>query len=298
MEDSIARKRYARRTSRAGVRRKQRCVEKKNMSVILLRQGGICVVLLLIALLAKYVDIPATRFVTSKVKHVLSQNVELGELLSNVKNSIGGLAKEIEAADDDFKSNDNSALSTAQTSSKAKILGAYESLMATENADEEDLASEEANISEDAVETSVLAASTDDGKMYTIGMIPPVNGVLSSLYGENGNEITGASKPHQGIDISVTGLGVVKAALDGKVNDTGVSPAYGKYIRILHADGLQTVYANCSDIFVKKGDIVKQADEIAWIGDEDLSVGAHLHFEVWRDEEVNDPLEYIDVPSE
>jgi murein DD-endopeptidase MepM/ murein hydrolase activator NlpD len=299
MEGSIARRRYARRTSRTGVRRRQYNQEKKNLASVILRQGGICIVLLLIVLLAKYVDIPATRFITRNVKHVLNQNIELSEWLSRAGKSIGGFSKSIktvnggETVNGDLESNEGT-LSTTQTSSPAQTL----TTALTSDEDESlniENTDDDAFTSEDAVETSVLAASTEDSKRHEIGMIPPVNGFVSSLFGEITNKFIGVSKPHNGIDISVTGLETIKAALDGKVNETGVSPAYGKYIRILHADGMQTVYANCSDIMVGKGDIVKQSEEIAWIGDENLSVGAHLHFEVWKDGKAIDPLDYIDV---
>lgn len=293
MEGSIARRRYARHTSRTGVRRKYSANERKSLGQIILRQGGICAVLLLFILLAKFVDIPAARFVTNQVKHVLSQNIELGELISKAEKSIGGLGASLDAESGDNEL-EQGALSTAQTSNQTQTSSNGLTYHEDEILDAENM-DDDAPASDDAVETTVLSASTVDAKKHDIGMISPVSGVLSSLYGEITNEITGVSKPHNGIDISVTGLESVKASLDGKVNETGVSPAYGKYIRILHADGLQTVYANCSDIMVEKGDIVKQSEEIAWIGDDYLSVGAHLHFEVWKDGKPVDPLEYIDA---
>jgi len=293
MEGSVARRRYARRPYRAGGRKRQYGQEKKSLGEIILRQGIICAVLLLIALLARFVDIPATRFIAGQVKHVLSRNIELGELIKSVEKTIGGLGKKL-LAENENQEPEEGISSTAQTSSQAQTLsGTLAS--GDDGAKTVEEADDYGSISDDTVETSVLGASTAEGKKHESGMIPPVEGVISSLFGENTNEITGISKPHNGIDISVTGLGAVKAVLDGKVSETGVSPNYGKYVRILHADGLQTVYANCSDIMVDKGDIVKQSDEIAWIGDENLSVGTHLHFEVWKDGKAVDPLEYIDV---
>ena len=146
-------------------------------------------------------------------------------------------------------------------------------------------------------ETSVLAASSENLILNPSNMIAPVDGTLSSVYGEKTETIAGTGKVHNGIDIKVEKGSNIKAALDGKVTEVGSLPAYGSYIRIKHEGGLQTVYANCSNLIVQKGDIVKQGDTIAKIGNAGASVGIHLHFEVWKDGNTADPLEYISVPA-
>lgn len=148
-------------------------------------------------------------------------------------------------------------------------------------------------------ETGILAASSDENLLlHPSGMLVPVDGILSSVYGEKTVTITGSGKLHNGIDIKVKKESSVKAALGGKVTEVGSSPTYGNYIRIKHVDGLQTVYANCSSFIAKKGDIVEQGDVIANIGNTGAAVGFHLHFEVWKDGNAEDPLEYISVPAE
>ncbi len=145
-------------------------------------------------------------------------------------------------------------------------------------------------------ESSVLAASSGNFQPAEDGMLTPVEGTVGSLFGDRSDEITGIVKIHKGIDISVKKSENVLAVLDGKISETGSSPDYGSYIRIKHADGLQTVYANCSGLLVQKDDVVKRGEVIAKIGGAGNSAGIHLHFEVWKDGAAVDPLEYISVP--
>jgi murein DD-endopeptidase MepM/ murein hydrolase activator NlpD len=147
-------------------------------------------------------------------------------------------------------------------------------------------------------ETSVLSATSGIEQQNPFDMMLPVEGTLISQFGEKSSDAAGSDKTHKGIDIAV-GRGVpIKTVLDGKVSDTGSSPVYGSYIRIMHENGLQTIYANCSSIIAKKNDIVKKGDVIAEIGGTGTaSVGIHLHFEVWKDSLAVDPLEYISVPA-
>ena len=58
------------------------------------------------------------------------------------------------------------------------------------------------------------------------------------------------------------------------------SGAYGNLVTINHGGGLQTRYAHISKILVKKGDIVKKEDLIAYVGNTGRSTGPHLHYEI------------------
>jgi murein DD-endopeptidase MepM/ murein hydrolase activator NlpD len=151
------------------------------------------------------------------------------------------------------------------------------------------------HVGESMPESSVLAATSEGEGHSASGMTLPVEGTVSSNFSDK----TGSTgeKAHKGIDIAVSGKCIVRAALDGKVTETGASPAYGSYIRIKHSDGLQTVYANCSSLGVSKNTIVKKGDTIASIGGTGPAVGIHLHFEVWRDGLAVNPLEYLKLPG-
>ena len=68
---------------------------------------------------------------------------------------------------------------------------------------------------------------------------------------------------------------------------------YGYYVIIDHENGYQTAYAHCNSIDVAVGDRVTKGEEIAKMGSTGRSTGVHLHFEVKKDGEFVNPLEYV-----
>ncbi len=100
-----------------------------------------------------------------------------------------------------------------------------------------------------------------------------------------------AGRPnHLGLDIAQPGSAMGKpifAARDGKVIASGPAEGFGNWIVLEHdVDGkkVSTVYGHMrsNDLLVKVGDTVKAGQQIARIGNEGESSGAHLHFEIWN----------------
>lgn len=52
----------------------------------------------------------------------------------------------------------------------------------------------------------------------------------------------------------------------------------GKYVVIIHDNGIKTVYCHLSKLFVRKGDVVTKGEKIGLSGNTGFSTGAHLHF--------------------
>lgn len=52
---------------------------------------------------------------------------------------------------------------------------------------------------------------------------------------------------------------------------------------------VSTVYAHCSNIYVKEGENVKQGQQIAEVGATGNVTGPHLHFEIRRNNNYVDP---------
>ena len=67
----------------------------------------------------------------------------------------------------------------------------------------------------------------------------------------------------------------------------------GKYVKILHSDGTETLYCHCSELIAEKGDEVKKGDIIALVGQTGLATGPHLHFEYHKDGRASDPEEIL-----
>ncbi len=94
----------------------------------------------------------------------------------------------------------------------------------------------------------------------------------------------GSPGGHNGMDFrtrQVSGSWTVPvyAALDGSVVEATENNLNGKFIRINHANGFQTVYLHLSEMKVKQGDIVQTGKQIAISGNTGAASEApHVHF--------------------
>jgi murein DD-endopeptidase MepM/ murein hydrolase activator NlpD len=110
----------------------------------------------------------------------------------------------------------------------------------------------------------------------------PVEGRLSSKFGKRGRKF------HKGIDLAVNVGTPIVAIAAGEVVFSGKRRGYGGTVVIDHGNYL-SLYAHCSKMMARVGDVVKQGDFIAKSGRTGNARGAHLHFEI-RDAE-NRPVD-------
>lgn len=110
-------------------------------------------------------------------------------------------------------------------------------------------------------------------------------------FGNYTNSETGATHNNPGIDISLNSGSSVKASANGVVSLIHWLPGYGSLIIINHGNGYRTVYANLSELYVRKGESVEQG---AVIGRSGESVdGEYLHFELWNGNHRLNPASYL-----
>jgi murein DD-endopeptidase MepM/ murein hydrolase activator NlpD len=64
------------------------------------------------------------------------------------------------------------------------------------------------------------------------------------------------------------------------VDEVGWNSGYGKYAKILHPNGVETLYGHFSDIVASTDSKIEQGDLIGYMGTTGHSTGCHLHFEV------------------
>jgi len=72
----------------------------------------------------------------------------------------------------------------------------------------------------------------------------------------------------------------------------GWSKGWGKSVKIDHGDGLVTLYAHLSRIYVKRGNEVKMGSTIGGVGNTGRSTSTHLHYTVYKDKKPVDPLSF------
>ncbi|WP_426051049.1 peptidoglycan DD-metalloendopeptidase family protein [Brevundimonas sp. SL161] len=107
---------------------------------------------------------------------------------------------------------------------------------------------------------------------------------VSSSFGFRVHPISGYRKMHQGIDFAAgTGTPVV-APSDGVVVEARRWGGYGNWLRIRHANGLESGYGHLSryGAGIRAGQRVSQGQVVAYVGSTGASTGPHLHYEIWR----------------
>jgi len=112
----------------------------------------------------------------------------------------------------------------------------------------------------------------------------PIKGKVTQEY--KGDE-------HHGIDVSGKVGDKIKTARPGKVKSIGNDDIYGIFVIIDHGNGWESLYAHCSKIVVKEGDMILGGDKIAEVGNTGKSSGSHLHFEIRVDGKTVNPTEYL-----
>ena len=121
----------------------------------------------------------------------------------------------------------------------------------------------------------------------------PTSKNISSGFGMRKDPFTGENQFHYGIDIAAQEGSVVRATMSGKVLVSDEQKGYGKTVMLDHGHGFVTVYAHNQDNSVKAGDWVERGAPIARVGSSGRSTGPHLHFEVRKDGNRLDPLEFL-----
>ena len=128
---------------------------------------------------------------------------------------------------------------------------------------------------------------------YKPKFVKPTSGRLTSGFGFRIHPILKKRRMHKGIDIVARYGSNVKAATGGIITYSGQMGSYGNLVVIDHQNGFETRYAHNSRLKVKKGEIVRQGQTIALVGNTGRSNGTHLHFEIWKNGEAIDPAHYI-----
>ena len=118
----------------------------------------------------------------------------------------------------------------------------------------------------------------------------PAAGRISSRYGHRKHPVTGKWHLHTGIDFACGAGGRIVAARGGVVIRAEWLGGYGNLIVIQHENGYTTRYGHLSRFKVKRGQRVRQGQEIGRAGSTGVSTGPHLHFEVRRNGKSINPL--------
>lgn len=122
--------------------------------------------------------------------------------------------------------------------------------------------------------------------------ISPLKGIVSSGFGARQSKYQNVTGYHTGIDIAADSGTTIMASMEGIVELISSEGDYGKHVKI-RCNNVYTLYAHCSKIFVKEGQIVARGQKIASVGNTGNSTGPHLHFEIRVEDRFVDPARII-----
>ena len=145
------------------------------------------------------------------------------------------------------------------------------------------------------IKLMILREQARRGLVFKGGKLlwPTTSTYITSYFGYRWHPIRGRYLFHSGIDIGNYYGEPIYAAADGVVIYAGWLDGYGKAVIIDHGSGVSTLYAHCSKLLVKKGDVVTAGQIIARVGSTGISTGPHLHFEVRIGGRPVNPLKYL-----
>lgn len=234
-----------------------------------------------------------TKSLAEKKEKIKEENQSLYEKQAELRQTKSQL--------DTAKKNLESQYASAQ-SYKDKLdknSSAYKNLIAKQQREEEAAeAAIEAYIAEHASRSDGNGSGVvDKSTKFSFPLKYPGVHVTSTFGKRN---LWGKWEGHGGTDFSAGGIygASIYASRGGTViyTDPYCTTTYGKYVIIDHGDGYTTIYAHMSKILVSKGQTVSRGQVIGKVGSTGRSSGAHLHFEIRKDGERQNPMNYVSIP--
>jgi murein DD-endopeptidase MepM/ murein hydrolase activator NlpD len=114
-----------------------------------------------------------------------------------------------------------------------------------------------------------------------------------SGFGIRNDPFTGGLAMHEGLDFTAMSGTTVVAAAKGTVTRSGWDFGYGNVVEVQHAEGFATRYAHLSKRRVNEGTSVTTGTRIGDVGSTGRSTGPHLHYEVFRNNRVLNPMQVL-----
>jgi murein DD-endopeptidase MepM/ murein hydrolase activator NlpD len=146
-----------------------------------------------------------------------------------------------------------------------------------------------------SLDTLLVLAENKSDMLAAIPAIRPIKNMynVTSGFGMRIHPSLKIYRKHTGVDITAPRGTPVYATADGVVSREQGPTGYGTHILITHGFSYQTLYAHLSKRVVKPGQKVKRGELIGYVGSTGLSLGPHLHYEVWKNGAPVNPVQYF-----
>lgn len=229
-----------------------------------------------------------------KANEILSYDMNFSQMYLDLKGRV-------ENGINQLKKDDN-------TKSDGAIGGAEENIIKDENSNQSEVhgaSSDNSNVnqngdlqqsSDGSVNVQSLSQEEQDiaNIKLTSTFIKPIQGTITSRFGQREPTTSTVPKNHTGVDIGANTGTKILSATGGEVVLASEEGDYGKHLKIQVGD-VSIIYAHCNNLYVKQGDYVTQGQEIAEVGSTGNSTGPHLHFEIRFSERTVDPEKILEL---
>ncbi len=132
------------------------------------------------------------------------------------------------------------------------------------------------------------ASSADIGASMLFPLPRSSRYVITCVFGE-----VDGSHVHKGIDYAAPKGTSIYASGTGRVVRANKRSDYGWNVVIDHGNGIKTLYAHASKLYVSAGETVTRGQVIAEVGSTGWSTGNHLHFEIMVNGQYVNPAKYV-----
>jgi murein DD-endopeptidase MepM/ murein hydrolase activator NlpD len=139
---------------------------------------------------------------------------------------------------------------------------------------------------------SLLLDRDVDASILPTGL-PVRSGYASSGFGRRSDPFSGFNEFHSGVDFSGARGADILSVADGVVSFAGKRSGYGNTVDIDHGNGYMTRYGHNLENLVTPGQRVRVGQVIAKMGATGRATGNHVHFEVWLNDRVVNPSQYL-----
>lgn len=253
--------------------------EKKDIRLLkkMIVQILICISIYLVIYFINNSEYVFSKDFINKINEILSYDVNFMDLYNTIKDQYNKII-----VNNNEQEQPKQTKEQEENTTQDGIGGAVEDLQNTSDVKEET--------------TKELSQSEQDiiNVKNTTTFIKPIEGIISSKYGQRDTATGRVPKNHTGTDIAANLGTKIKSASDGEVVLASEEGDYGKHLKIQIGE-VSIIYAHCNNLYVKQGDKVTQGQEIAEVGSTGNSTGPHLHFEIRISERTVDPQSILEL---
>ena len=254
--------------------------EKKDIKLLkkMIIQILICISIYLIIYTIQNSETIFSKDFLAKANEILSYDTNFSEIYQVIKNNIKVFLPKKEEQQEEQKKEKQE-----ENNEKKK-----------EENNEESQQLEGVGGAKDTIQSLTQAQQDIQNIKNTTTFIKPLEGIITSKFGQRDTATENIPKNHTGTDIAANLGTKIKSSTDGEVVLASEEGDYGKHLKIQIGE-ISIIYAHCNSLYVKQGDMVTQGQEIAEVGSTGNSTGPHLHFEIRISERTVDPETILEL---